>query len=150
LTANNQREAVMKIKQKEDALDPECRPIAAVLFMSGAVRLECDFHRLCEVIAETQAICPLSKLGFKKKSGGLYSEVIYTTLLQMHNAGLLEWDDAGGLLTIKRNGFVFDDFVHELNRIPGFESPDIREKFRRAGIWIARNIHNDATPVRRI
>jgi len=131
-------------------LSPECRPVAAVLFMSGAVRLECDFHRLCEVIAETQAICPLGKLAFKKQRGGLYSKVVYTTLLQMLNAGFLEWDDAGGLLTVKRNGLVFDDFVDELNRIPGFESADVREKFRRAGRWIARNIHNDATPVRPI
>jgi hypothetical protein len=128
-------------------LSPECRPVAAVLFMSGAVRLHCDFYQLCAVLAEVQKICPLGKLEFERQNRGLFSGIVYRALAQMHRAGFVEWKDAENLIVVKRNLRVFTAFVAELNQMSGFEGAGVKRRFREAGDWIAGSIEHDDRPL---
>ncbi len=114
-------------------LSPECRPVAAVLFMSGAVRLHCDFYQLCAVLAEVQKICPLGRLEFERQKDGLFSSVVYRALGQMQVVGFADWKDEQNLLVIKRGAHIFHAFVAEINQVPGFEGSVVKQRFQRAG-----------------
>jgi hypothetical protein len=134
--------------KQEGLLSPECRPVAALLFMSGAVRLHCNFYRLCEVIAEAQNICPLLKLQFEQQSSGLFSRVVYSALARMQIVGFVDWHDNEDLLIIKRDECVFTAFNNEVKRIPRFDNVAVREMFRRAGKLLANSIFNDVPAIR--
>jgi hypothetical protein len=128
------------MKQK-DALDSECRPVAAVLFMSGAVRLHCNFYQLCAVLADVQNACPMGHLAFERQNDGLFSKVVYRALDQMHIAGFVLWKDEEGWLVVRRASSVFDKFVAELGKISGFQANIAR--YRVAGELLALKIPND-------
>ena len=130
-------------------LSPECRPIAAALFMSGAVRLHCDFYRLCEVLAEALERCPsASGLKYDPHNKISFLRVVELTLIQMHHEKFAEWNNAEGWFVVKRDKSVFGAFLTEIGRIPDFQANI--GAFREAGKWIEKHIINDIPPVRPI
>jgi len=122
-------------------ISPECRPVAAVLFMSGAVRLHCNFYQLCAVLAEVQNICPMGRLAFEKQNGQLFSKVVYRALAEMQHVGFVHWKDEEGWLVVRRASIIFDKFVAELEKIAGFS--DNIARYRLAGEVLAHKIPND-------
>jgi hypothetical protein len=128
------------MKQK-DALDSDCRPVAAALFMSGAVRFHCNFYQLCAVIAEAQNFCPMGQLFFERQNGWLFSKVVYRALAQMQRSGFVLWKDEEGWLIVRRASIVFDKFVVELRKTSGFN--DNIARYRVAGELLALKIPND-------
>ena len=126
---------------EKDALDTDSRPVAAVLFMSGAVRLHCNFYQLCAVFADVEKVCPMGQLLFEQQNGRLFSRVVYRALAQMHRAGFVLWKDEEGWLVVKRVSPIVDKFIAELRKIASFN--DNIARYRVAGELLAFKIPND-------